>query len=487
MTTVVGLVGTGVIGTGWAVRALARGYEVVATDVAPGAEERLHTGLARAWPAARKLGLFPGADRHRVRWADSVAEVAAASDIVQESVPEDPDLKRPVHREIDRAAAPGVIIASSSSGLLPSQMQEGLRHPERFVVGHPFNPVYLLPLVEVVAGEQTSAGTVERAVAFYADLGMHPLLVRNEIEGYLSDRLQEAMWREILHLVGDGVATTEELDAAITYGPGLRWAGMGTNLTFHLAGGAGGMRYMLEHFGPALELPWTHLQAPPLTAELIDRMATGAEAQAAGRTIEDLERLRDDYLVSVMRALRAHDVAAGRVIARHEGRIHGHEAARWRSDAAVPTPLALYSCVVEPEWVDYNGHMTESAYLLAAGWASDALFRYIGIDEDYRAGGASFYTVETHLRFLGEAGVDQPVDFATTVLGVDAKRLHFVHDMTDGESGRRLATVEQMLVHVDTAAGRAAPIGPDVAAALAAVAEAHRSIEPPIRPVMEVV
>ncbi len=482
--TTVGLIGTGVIGTGWAVRALARGHTVIASDVAEGAEARFRAGIARAWPAARKLGLLPGADPTRVGWAESPAAVAAASDFIQENVPENPDIKAPVHRQLDAAARPEVIIASSSSGLLPSDMQAALQRPERFVVGHPFNPVYLLPLVEVVPGGDTSAGTVQRARDFYADLGMEPLVVRNEIEGYLSDRLQEAMWREILHLVNDGIATTEELDAAVTYGPGLRWAGMGTNLTFHLAGGDGGMRYMLEHFGPALELPWTKLEAPPLTPELIDRMATGAETQAAGRSIVELERLRDDYLVSVMRALRAHDIGAGRVMARHEARVHGADPAVWAEGASVAAPLRLYSCVVEPAWVDYNGHMTESAYLLAAGWASDKLFRYLGIDEDYRAAGHSYYTVETHIGFLGEASVDDPLDLVTTVLGADAKRLHFVHEITHAADQRRLATVEQMLLHVDTTAGRSAPVPPAVHQAVQAVVAAHARLESPATPTM---
>lgn len=236
----IGLVGTGVIGTGWAVRALARGYGVIATDPADGAEVRLKEDVERAWPSARKLGLFPGADPTHIDWVDSIEEVATSADFLQESVPEEASLKTRVHLELDRHAPRDVIIASSSSGLLPSEMQSSLDHPNRFVVGHPFNPVYLLPLVEVVAGTETSPESVDLAIDHYLDLGMHPLVVRHEIEGYLSDRLQEAVWREILHLVNDGVATPEELDEAITYGPGLRWAGMGTNLTFHLAGGGVG-------------------------------------------------------------------------------------------------------------------------------------------------------------------------------------------------------------------------------------------------------
>ena len=482
----IGLIGTGVIGTGWAVRALARGHEVVATDAADGAEERLRSGIDRAWGAARQLGLFPDADPTNVTWVDSAGDVAERSDFVQESVPEDLDIKAEVHAEADEAADDRVIIASSSSGLLPTKMQGGLGSPGRFLVGHPFNPVYLLPLVEVVAGEATDTDVVSRAVDFYADLGMHPLVVRNEVEGYLSDRLQEAMWREILHLVNDGIATTDELDQAVIYGPGLRWAGMGTNLTFYLAGGQGGIRHMLEQFGPALELPWTHLKAPVLSDELIEAMAAGTETQADGRSVAELEKLRDDYLIAVMRALRSVEVGAGRVLAEREAAIHGARATIWSEGDPVPAPLRLYTCSVEPDWVDYNGHMTESAFLVVAGWASDKLFRYIGIDEEYRSAGHSYYTVESHIGFLSEGHLDQRLEVETYVTGADDKRLHFVHVIRDADDEHTLGTVEQMLLHVDTEAGRVAPIPARVKAAVEAIKSAHSGIEPEVELTMAV-
>lgn len=321
MSRTIGLAGTGVIGSGWAVRVLARGYDVVAWDPADGAEARLRQAIERAWPAATELGLFPGADPERIRWADSPEEVAASVDWVQESAPEDEELKRSLLRRLDAAAPPHTVIASSSSGFLPTRLAEGCHHPERLLIGHPFNPVYLLPLVEVVAGQATGPDAVAAAVEHYDDLVMHPLIVRNEIEGYLSDRLQEALWREVLHLVNDGVATTAELDDAVVYGPGLRWAAMGTNLTFHLAGGDGGMRHMLSQFGPALKLPWTHMEAPDLSEELIEVMASGAEAQAGGRSVAELERQRDQSLLGVMRALSETGIGAGRLITERDVRI----------------------------------------------------------------------------------------------------------------------------------------------------------------------
>lgn len=480
----VGLVGTGVIGAGWAVRVLARGHDVVAWDPAAGAEDRLRLTVERAWPSAARLGLFPGADPSRLRWADGPEEVAASADWVQESAPEDASVKRPLLRRLDSAADPTTVIASSSSGLLPSRLAEGLDHPERLLVGHPFNPVYLLPLVEVVPGEATSDDAVAAAVAHYDDLVMHPLVVCNEVEGYLSDRLQEALWRENLHLVNDGVATTAELDDSIVYGPGLRWAAMGTNLTFHLAGGDGGMRHMLGQFGPALKLPWTRLEAPELTDELVEAMAAGCEDQAAGRSIAELERQRDDCLLAVMRALRPSGLGAGRLMAEREARILAAGAAAaaepWAPGAEVAAPLALYRTVVEPDWVDYNNHMTESAFLTAFGWASDALFRYVGIDEDYRVGGHSYYTVETHINYRREASLGEPLRVTTQVLGSDAKRLHLFHTMYRADPvGDRLCTGEQMLVHVDTEAGRSAPVLDGPAAAVAAVTAAHASMPTP--------
>jgi carnitine 3-dehydrogenase len=477
----IGLAGTGVIGAGWAVRVLARGHDVVAWDPAEGAEHRLRAAVERAWPSATRLGLFPGADPSRLRWVAGPEELVESVDFVQESAPEDEAVKRSLLSRLDAAADPATPIASSSSGLLPSRLAEELGHPSRLVIGHPFNPVYLLPLVEVVPGEATSGETVAAAVAHYDDLVMHSLVVRNEIEGYLSDRLQEALWRENLHLVNDGAATPAELDDSIVYGPGLRWAAMGTNLTFHLAGGEGGMRHMLGQFGPALQLPWTRLEAPELSGELIEAMAAGTDDQAGGRSIAELERQRDDCLLAVMRALRPSGVGAGRLIAEREARIlaagASAEAEPWMPGTEIAAPLALYSAVVEPDWVDYNGHMTEWAFLTVFGWASDALFRYLGIDESHRDGGHSYYTVETHLNHLREASEGETLRVTTQVLGSDAKRLHIFHTMH--RHGEMLCTGEQMLVHVDTAAGRSAPLLGGPAAAVAAVTAAHASMPAP--------
>lgn len=324
-----GIIGTGVIGAGWAARALAHGLDVVAWDPAPGWQGRLSAAVGNAWPALEKVGLFPGASLDRLRCADSLGAVCRTAGFIQECAPERLELKQVLHEQIDSYAPPEVIVASSTSGLLPTDLQSRCRHPERLVVGHPFNPVYLLPLVEVLGGAGTSTESIDRAMKFYRDLGMHPLRVRTEIEGFLSDRLQEALWRELLHLVNDGVATTEELDTAIVYGPGLRWAFMGSCLSYHLAGGDAGMDDFLKQFGPALKLPWTRLPAPELSEELIARMAEGTRRQTDGRTVKELERLRDDCLVAIMQALKHFEIGAGRTLAEDEKRRkidrHGNE------------------------------------------------------------------------------------------------------------------------------------------------------------------
>lgn len=309
------VIGAGVIGAGWAARALAHGLDVVAWDIAPDWQRKLRSAVDNAWPALTRLGLHPGASTTRLQCADSLEAACEDAQFVQESAPERIDVKRDLLAQIDSATEPGILIASSTSGLLPSDLQADCQHPARIVVGHPFNPVYLLPLVEVLGGEQTSPESVDRAMAYYTGLGMNPLKVRTEIDGFLSDRLQEALWREALHLVNDDIATTEELDAAITFGPGLRWAIMGTCLAFHMAGGDGGMRRFMRQFGPTLKSPWTRLEAPELTDELIDKVASGTESQAAGRTVKELERLRDDCLVSILEALREHGVGTRKMLA----------------------------------------------------------------------------------------------------------------------------------------------------------------------------
>jgi carnitine 3-dehydrogenase len=475
--TRVALVGGGVIGGGWAGRLVENGVDVVVYDPAPGAEEGVRRSLAHAEQAWARLTLVPRR-RGSCLFATSLAEAVREADVVQESVPEDEDLKRHVLAEIDASARPDALICSSTSGLLPSRLQSGLTRPERFLVGHPFNPVYLLPLVEVVPGERTSEETVERARAFYAGLGMKPLLLRCEIEGFVADRLLEALWREALWLVHDGVATAEEVDDAIRYGPGLRWAQMGTFLTYRMAGGEQGMRRFLEQFGPALRWPWTKLtDVPELTDEFVGRLVAQSDEQAAGLSIAELEELRDDNLVALLQALRARRYAAGAILHEHEARLLSQSPLEGNVDPS--RPLRLYRGLVDPSWLDYNGHLTEARYLDVFAAATDALLRLVGLDADYLGQGASAYTVETHVRYLREVGGLEPIEVETQVLGGDEKRLHVFHVLLHGRSREALATGEHLLVHVDTHAGRAAPWREPIASRLADLVRAQGALPRP--------
>ncbi|MDZ5604053.1 L-carnitine dehydrogenase [Pseudomonas sp. RP23018S] len=307
--------GSGVIGSGWVARALAHGLDVVAWDPAPGAEQALRKRVANAWPALEKQGLAAGASQCRLTFVDTLEACVRDADFIQESAPERLDLKLDLHARISAAAKPDAVIGSSTSGLLPSEFYESSTHPERCVVGHPFNPVYLLPLVEVVGGARTAPEAIEAAKAIYTALGMRPLHVRKEVPGFIADRLLEALWREALHLVNDGVATTGEIDDAIRFGAGLRWSFMGTFLTYTLAGGDAGMRHFMQQFGPALKLPWTYLPAPELTDQLIDDVVDGTAQQLGERSIAALERYRDDTLLAVLDAVQASKARHGMAFA----------------------------------------------------------------------------------------------------------------------------------------------------------------------------
>jgi carnitine 3-dehydrogenase len=306
----VACIGAGVIGGGWAAHFLARGYDVVAWDPAPDGEVRLRDLVATAWPALETLGLARGASPERLSLAPTLESAVAGAGFVQESAPERLDLKRELLAALDRATPPEVVIGSSTSGFAMTEMQPEAPGAGRMVVGHPFNPPYLIPLVEVVGGGRTDPAAVVWAAAFYRAAGKYALKMTRELPGFIANRLQDAMWREALHMVAAGEASVSQIDAAIREGPGLRWPIMGPCLTFHLAGGPGGMAHMLDHFGPALEEPWTRLVAPPLTPELRDRMVEGCAAEAAGRSIADLVRERDMKLVAILKALAAADANA---------------------------------------------------------------------------------------------------------------------------------------------------------------------------------
>jgi carnitine 3-dehydrogenase len=447
-------------------------------------EEWIRGAVENAEPALSRLTFAPLPPKGTLSFTTDPRVMASQADFIQENIPEQLPLKQRMLAEVSRHAPPDVIIASSTSGLTPTDLQRDMTTPGRFCVAHPFNPVYLLPLVELVGGEQTVPGTIDAAATFLRYIGMHPLHVRREVPGHLTDRLQEALWREILHIVNDGIATTGELDESIIYGPGLRWAAMGTNLIYHLAGGESGMRHMLAQFGPCLKWPWTRLEAPELTESLIDRMVEGTQAQAAGRSIRELERLRDDYLVAIQQVQRQYNIGAGATLRTLEERLYQDAAVAntvrpTAEDSTDAQPLRLLDTVVRPEWVDYNRHMSDFRYGQVFGDAMDVLYRRVGVDEAYRDSGRVFYTVETHVKHLGEARAGEPLYVDTQVLGLDDKRLHVFHRLHRGRDDAAIATGEQMHLHVDTASAKASTIDPMVHAKLESIRKAQAGLDRP--------
>jgi carnitine 3-dehydrogenase len=360
----VGLLGGGVIGGGWAARFIQHGVDVRVYDPDPRAAENVAAVLENSRRAWARLTLAPLPGEGRLEIVPTVEEAVAGADFVQENAPEREPLKRELLARADRAAAADAVFCSSTSGLRPSLLQADMDRPGRFAVGHPFNPVYLLPLVEVCGGERTDRETLERAAAVYRSIGMEPLVLRAEIDGFIADRLMEAMWREALWLVADDVATAAEIDDAVRLGAGLRWSFMGSFLTYRAAGGEEGMRHFMEQFGPTLRWPWTKLtDVPELTDELVEKLVAQSDAQAAGRSARELEELRDDCLVSVLQGLRANHYGAGAVLEQHERRLFAAAGAAAATAPDTTRPLALHEATVLPEWVDYNGHAHESRYL----------------------------------------------------------------------------------------------------------------------------
>lgn len=296
----VAVIGTGVIGASWAAYFVARGLRVNAWDPAPGARERLHEALEAHWPTLTRIGLSPGASRDALTFHDTLDAALAGADFVQESGPEREDLKQDLFRKMDAALPASVVIASSSSGLLMSRVQSVCAHPERVVLGHPFNPPHLIPLVEVIGGERSSQAAIDTAMQFYRAIGKRAIHVKKEVKGHIANRLQAALWREAMHLVDTGVASVADIDDAIAYGPGLRWAAFGPFVNLHLSGGAGGIAHMLEHLGPPIESWWADLGAPVLTDDLKARIAAGVDDELAGRSNARLEAERDAVILGIL-------------------------------------------------------------------------------------------------------------------------------------------------------------------------------------------
>jgi len=472
------IIGGGVIGGGWAARFLLHGWDVSVFDPHPDTAQRIVEILDNARKSLPALADVPLPPEGDVTYADTIAAAVTGASWIQESVSEDLALKHAVLAEVQEHAEEDAIIGSSTSGFKPSELQQGASRPSQILVAHPFNPVYLLPLAEVVAGPAGDNKQVERACKSLRSVGMHPLVVRNEIDAHLADRFLEAVWREGLWLINDDVATTAEIDDAIRFGFGLRWAQMGMFETYRLAGGEEGMAHFIRQFGPCLQWPWTKLtDVPELTEELVQKIAQQSDAQSGGHSLRELEAIRDRNLVGILRVLKERDWGAGQVLNEHDRflREQVEEAPAVDSGA----PLRLLELTVLPAWIDYNGHMTEFRYVQVFSDSCEALLRRVGMHDEYVAAGNSWYTAETHNQFFDEVAVNEPMYSTVQILFADPKRLHVFYRLHAAEDDRVLATLEAMYLHVNMESGRVAAATDAAIAPLLQLAEAHSRLEKP--------
>ncbi|SED87586.1 3-hydroxyacyl-CoA dehydrogenase NAD-binding domain-containing protein [Streptomyces sp. Ag109_O5-10] len=305
----VAIVGTGTIGASWATHYLVRGFDVTATDPAPAAEAALRSYVAGAWDAAAAIGLAPGASPDRLGFTPDPRQAVGDADFVQENAPERPELKVELFADLDEATPPDAIIASSSSGITMSAIQAGCRHPERTVIGHPFNPPHVIPLVEVVGGTGTAPETVRDAMSFYAAIGKRPIHLKKELPGHVANRIQAALYREVVYLIQEGVLDVADADDAVSWGPGLRWGVMGPSLLWHLGGGEGGIQHFMETLMPRMVASWDQLRSPQFTPELRDTIVDGVLKEADGHSVDELSARRDAMLAALLAVRVRHDPA----------------------------------------------------------------------------------------------------------------------------------------------------------------------------------
>ena len=472
----IGLLGGGVIGGGWAARFVLNGYDVKIYDVDPQAKRKIGEVMANARRAYAKLTLAPLPIEGKITFVETPEEAVTDVDFVQESAPERVELKQELLARASRVAPAHVVFGSSTSGILPTQLQRDMTFPERLVVGHPFNPVYLLPLVEICGGDKTSHEARERARAVYELIGMRPLMLQKEIDGFVADRLMEAMWREALWLINDGVATAEEIDDAIRFGAGLRWSFMGTFLVYRIAGGEAGMRHFMAQFGPTLKWPWTKLMnVPELDDVLLEKIVSQSDAQAGARTIRELEVLRDDCLVAVMQGLKQVGFGAGETLAAYERKLFSGATV---APTNINNPIEVQRRRIAADWADYNGHTNDSRYMQLSSEALDVFFRSVGFSNDYLATGRSFYTLESHIRYINESKVGDEIVVTAQVISLDDKKIH-MHSVMSHADGRVVATGEHIYLHVDTNLKKACPIGAELLLLLEPIAKAHANLSKP--------
>lgn len=466
------VVGGGVIGGGWVARFLLMGLDVKIFDPDPEAERKISQVIENARRSLPGLFEYLLPDEGSLIFCSTIGEAVSDAQWICEAIPERLNLKHKVFTEIQAHCSKDAIIASSTSGFKPSELQAVSSNPEQIIVAHPFNPVYLIPLVELVGHLKTT----EKAAPILTQLGMHPLTVRKEIDAHIADRLLEAVWREGLWLINDGIATTKEIDDAIRYGFGLRWAQMGMFETYRIAGGEEGMAHFIQQFGPALKWPWTKLMdVPELSEELINKIALQSDQQSGHYSITELEHIRDDNLVAMMRALKTKDWGAGNLLNAVDTSLET-TSVKPAEILTQRSPVLTVNRVVPTSWLDFNGHMNDSHYAEVFSKASDIILRRIGSDVDYIALGFSYFTVDMQISYLNECHAGEKISVFTSIHLAEGKKLDLRHEMKNAQ-GTVCATCTQSLLHVDLNSRKSCPPIEPVASILMALIEPRNILE----------
>ncbi len=446
--TNIACIGGGVIGAGWLARLVENGFNVSVFDKHENIKKKNKSTLKNAKIAFNNLTIFSRPKKGKIAYETSLKNAVKNCQLIIESVPERIEIKRKVYSEIEASCSPRAIIASSTSGLLPSDLQAKMKYPQRFVVAHPFNPVYLIPLVEIVGGQKTSNSTINSAIKIYKTLGMYPIHLKKEIEAFVADRLLEAMWRESLWLVKDGICTTHELDNIVKYGFGLRYAQMGVFDTYRIAGGDAGIRHFLHQFGPSLKWPWTKLtDVPELSPELIELISNQSDTQSGHFTINDLERKRDQNLIAIQKALKTNKCAAGKVLENYERKLDTTTKRLKLKKSKICEPIRTFSCQVIPDWTNENGYMDELKYSEVFSKATDNFLILIGCDKKYISAGNSFLASETQIKRLADLRSENKLRIYTTLISANRKKIHLFHEVKT-KKNLVCATSEHLLIHV---------------------------------------
>ena len=453
MAMTAAIIGGGVIGGGWLARFVLNGWNVQVFDPDPEAERKINGVLDQARHALPMLYETSLPDEGSVTYCSHIGDTVIGVDWIQESVPERLDVKHVVVADIQAYAPEKAVLASSTSGFKPSELQQGSIFAQQIMVCHPFNPVYLLPLVEVVPSPKTSTQHLKMAIHLLTSIGLSPLHVRKEIDAHIADRLLEAVWREGLWLINDDIATTKEIDDAIRFGFGLRWAQMGLFETYRIAGGEAGMAHFIAQFGPCLKWPWTKLMdVPELTNDLVQKISNQSNAQSGQHSIAELETKRNHNLVALLRALKQQGEAAGKIINAHEANLI--------DVPKLAVKLRSVHRTVPIDWTDYNGHMNEGRYGQVFSDAADRVLQSLGAGAEYVENGHSYFTVETNVKFLQETHAGEKIFVDTEILLAVGKKLKMRHVMRRARDKEVLNICEQFLLHVSLETRRSCdPVG----------------------------